>query len=492
MKERIIDIPDNIDILKDPKFIRSNFKPDEIKNSLFLVLKAKDNSTKLKVLYPNEKEKRFNGFDKNNIDLFLKSVLKINDTEKNKLLEEIINEINFKSFDEFEFIDFVKWNYKQYLIKKFTEKLLQAKFWNNIYEVKKIFYYSFEGDSKSIIREKFNLINIKIAELLLKFFKSDIIDSFNIFPIEFSRKLIKSNFIVKYINVFSEKLSEKPTLQAIDIINLFPLFKKFFYERLLEEWWDKNLAKNLSDLLNKKIFYRFFTYFLLKQVTLNKNLLRKILNFFTEERIIYIKKNKYKFIKSKLFNQSYLSKVYPDISTTIKKYYELIDEISLLEKKIQNLRQKKEKLERKLKEILNKINKIEQENKKLWTKLRKVNYFLRTNNFPELDKKEKKWLMQSIGEILSLKILQNKDSDIKEYSNIRKDLLKELTKNSANKIKFMSEKLKIIAELKEINIESYELKLEQAKQDFSNYKEKYKELYYEVYNILLSWIKKVE
>jgi len=438
---------------------------------------------KVKIIYPNKAEKRFNWFSEQEIEEFLLNTLKIQDKEKHKIFLSVVNWIDFSKLSKEEFKAFLSWGYKKYLIQEIANKLIEKVSVNLTGQVKDSIIFSCEAGAKFILREKFKLTNLKLASYLKDFItKADYKIINTLLWARLKDKLFKdpSDFFSNTIGEFYKQMKNKCNIfHKEELIvyqeHLIPHIKTFFTEKI-----KKNLDI-VDDALLEGLVNSFFkkndvlkTYLILSELflwdlKLNNWFVKKyLLNVFSGE-IIILKNRRYKLPVLNLtdFRWEKISILLPKL-TQFLSHYDLIKKDYFWKKTLLEIKkEEKTKLESELNKILYEKYNTKTNFNKCKQKLAKIRKSIRDINGWNINFKNfKDSLKQAVSAPNKLSILRKE----------RDELVKLATNYSEKYRNIINKELKIKAELKELNIEHLEKSVNDLEIEYKKVEKKYKKL----------------
>ncbi len=432
----------------------------------------------IKIVKPNDWEKRLLWFSENDINNFLCEVLSIDNSWKYLIFKEVINNIDFSNMSEDDFSKFILWDYKKFLLNQIANKLWKL---SDNY----VNWITIKASANYILRENFSKAVLKIWNIIKKSFSSQdfkllyamlwlklqnlILKDKNIFIEKWFNSFYLNNFLK---NIKDIKLSD--TDMIIYHEHFIQNFKKYlveYYIKNKKELWfdiDKSLLIWLIDSIIKKdeiqnIYKMLANNIVVWLVWEHSNILVKYLSVIFSWEFIILHNKKYKLPTLDI-------SVFSDNDLLIYKKIFLIKNCYIMyknkKKEVNNMSSlyKSKKIE--LEYVEKNINKITKEKSILENKIKKL-----SNTLEKIRKKILK-IDQEINDRTFLEHLKNtfkEDDNIVNYKKEIKSILSRIwtldmnlrdRKSELSKYKYIERNVdlkKINDKLKEKKLELYSL-----------------------------------
>jgi len=353
-------------------------------------------------------EKRFHGLAPEDIELILHEFIKWINTDY--IIQEVLNNIDFSTYNPNQIKDFIEWDYKRILLniyKKVLKKLIKSDINDEILEwiAWKLFRENFQKTVKKVIEKL--IIHLTITQkdqIIQDILEKNLADfDFNNTNIDFFQ--INENLTKNIFNQVKEKINHIIQQKTNTIIN--------------KEWMGNNYIIQITKSILKKIFQklieRIFT--LLEQNPSDTQIYKSLDNFFSyyswKIEIKWMRKFQYPKLEISHINkwekyqnrfESYSYKyILNQLITYIKKKKQLKKDLKIINNKIKNLIESQTQLNEEKKKIEIKLNKTRWDLKTLNQKISQLE-LQKEKIQKELDKisqQEKKSKLNKLKSIFS-------------------------------------------------------------------------------------------
>ncbi len=436
----------------------------------------------VKIVKPNNLEKRLFWFSEYDINTFLYEVLNIDNSWKYLLFQEVVNNIDLTNMSKEEFISFIWWDYKAYLLKKIASKLSKL-------VDSSVNWIAIKASANYIFRKNFTKVNVKLWEIIKKAFSSaDFKLLYAMVWLKIQKVIFedKDKFIRDWFNSFYDnqflkdinliKFSENQIITYHE--HIIKKYKKYLVEyyidnsELLGFNIDKPLLIWLIDSLIKKEeiikIYKFLSSKIIDWLVWKEtNIIVNYLSYIFSWKIIMKWKFKYKLpvLNISFFPNNINS--FREVIQLIKKYVNLY-KISI--KEINDIKETILLKNNQIKLYQNNIFRLSNEINVLESVLRELNIKIKNkkNIITKLENdKNNKWILNYIKNTF-----KNND-DIKRHYEEIQELRFRISKLNMQVKDKKSEKFKYKYLIKDIDLSGINSKLENKKKELLDLENRY-------------------